>query len=121
MKKATLLSLIWMLLSISAYAQKKPYLSDKDEIIALAKQTLDEGLEAEGFILKYVEKHELKGKYTFDITVFNKGEVSTVRAIDREGEVKMQNELKDFIKSIRFPMKLPKNQSYKFQYVFNLN
>lgn len=104
--------------SVQAFAQKKPYLTDPEEIEALAKSTLDEMMSADGSLMKFAQKEEIKGTYTYDIAIWNKGQVSTVRPVSRDGEIESQNRIKDVLMGVKFPVKLPKNQNYKFQYEF---
>ncbi len=108
------------LASNNLMAQKKPYIAEQEKIIEAAYQALDESMKGEGELRTFINENQLKGSYTFNITIRNKGEVSTVSAVEREGEVAGQNKLKNYLKEIRFPFKMPKNKSYKFKYKFKL-
>ncbi len=99
------------------YAQKKKYLIEEEEVIEAAHKAIEKSM-AEGDFKKFAEKSEIKGSYIMDITIKNKGEVASVKTIDRNGEIVHQNELKDFVISYRFPFKMQKNKSYKFRYEF---
>ncbi len=106
-----------LLLSSGLFAQKKPHLSDKETVIEYAYLELDESMK-NGDFFEWGQETGVKGEFTFDITIRDKGEVATVFAVDRKGEVKDQNDLKDFLKDYRFNFKMPKTKSYKFQYTF---
>lgn len=56
----------------------------------------------------------LRGSFTFDLTVGDKGEAETVFPIASTIErVEDRNRLKDLLKSMRFGCKLPKNKRFK--------
>ena len=69
---------------------------------------------------KWLEKNPVQGMFAFDITVWNKGEVVSVRALGRSdgAEIKHQNALKDYIKQFKFHFKVPKGKRYKVTYNF---
>ena len=114
---AVLIGILILGISNSSFAQKKPHLSDKEVVIEYAYLELEESMKS-GEFYEWGLETEIKGKFTFDITIRDKGEVGTIFAISREGEVKDQNDLKDFIKQYKFNFKMPKTKSYKFQYTF---
>ena len=70
--------------------------------------------------LKWVEKNEVKGFFSYEITVWNKGEVVSVRPLERsEGaEIKHQNAIKDILKEMKFDFKVPKGNRYLVSYQF---
>ncbi len=115
-----MIGIAMMSLPISSVAQKKVHLSDKEVIIEYAYLELEESMKS-GEFYEFGQKTGIKGEFTFDITIREKGEVSTIFAVKREGEVKDQNKLKDFIKDYKFQFKMPKGKSYKFQYTFQFN
>ena len=115
--KAIINGFLFLLIATAAQAQKKPHLSDKETIIEYAYLELDESMKS-GEFYEWGQETGIKGEFTFDITIREKGEVSTVFAVDRKGEVKDQNRLKDAIRDYKFNFKMPKNKAYKFQYTF---
>lgn len=104
------------LFAFNAKGQKKFY-ENEEEVIEAAYLALENSIK-EGDFDKFIEKYEIKGSFTFDITIKGKGEVASLMAVDREGEVMDQNRLKDYLMGYRFPFKMPKHKSYKFQYQF---
>lgn len=56
----------------------------------------------------------LRGSFTFDLTVGDRGEVETVFPVESTIEdVEARNRLKDHLKRMRFDLKLPKNKHFK--------
>jgi hypothetical protein len=114
------LILIFIITCLSAFAQKLELIEDKDKVIERAKLELGEAMRSpEGSIYKFAQEKAIKGEYTFDITVHEKGIVATVFVVgNKDGNIQSQNRLKDFIYVFKFNFKMPKGKSYKFQYVF---
>lgn len=76
---------------------------------------------AQGKLKAFIDKNHIKGLFIFDITLHKKGEVATVFAqSDEKTDLKAQNLLKDFIRTMKFDVKLAKNQRVKFRYTFDL-
>lgn len=115
--KATLLLLFVTTISF-IQAQKKPFYNEEEEVIEAAYKNLDYNMK-EGIIKAWAEKTQPKGSYTLELTIKHKGEVVTVGTIDRKGgDIPTQNSLKNFMKNYRFPFKMPKERSFKFNYEF---
>ena len=114
------LILILMITGSSLFAQKLDLLETKDQVVERAKMELDEAMKPpEGSIYLFAQKNNIVGEYTFDVTVHEKGIVATVFVVgNKDGDIKAQNKLKDFIYAFKFKFKMPKGKSYKFQYVF---
>lgn len=108
-----------LFLVLSVVAQKKELMSDPAKIEARVIQDLDEHQQGEDWV-KWLEKNPVKGMFAFDITIWNKGEVVSVRALGRSdgAEIKHQNALKDYIKQFKFNFKVPKGKRYKVTYNF---
>lgn len=123
MKMLIITTLIAFLsIGISSYGPKKPYLAEKDEIIAQAKKELDATMaDPESKLRKYILKNQIKGEFIFDITIAEKGAVLTVFSVSSDADdIKKQNLMKDGVKALVFNFKMPKDKSYKFQYTFNI-
>jgi hypothetical protein len=124
--KLSLLTLLFIALSISAKAQKKPFYTTQEEVVEAAYKALDEMMESgeiEEWIEKKLEKRtgekELSGKFVYDLTIRGKGEVATVFKVECDAPIKVQNNVRDHLKELKFPFKMPKNKSFKFRYEFN--
>ena len=119
----TLLLLAIFGIALSTQAQKKPYYTELEEVIEAAYNTLDFEMKS-GKLKEWATERQIKGSYTYDITIGDKkSEVLTIRATDRsaDGIIKQQNAVKDYIKNMRFPFKLPKEKRYQFQYEFKFD
>lgn len=118
----TLTFLLIILTSVSAQAQKKKkmLLEDRDVIIQTAIHELDSAMMApEGELYLFAQENNIAGEYIFDITIREKGEVASVFvAGSTGGTIKSQNMFKDKVKEFSFHFKMPKGNTYKFQYTF---
>jgi len=107
-----------LLTALSAPAQKKS-LYVYDEVVAQAKLELDSSMQY-GILKEWGMKNNVKGEYIMDITIHEKGKVLSVFVISSDADdVKMQNSVKDIIRTVVFNIKMPKGKTYKFQYTFN--
>lgn len=122
MKKTSLLILLIML-GLSSFSQKKELIEDKDLVIERAKAELDLAMTApEGSIYLYALKNPIKGEYTFDISIWEKGTVTSIFVVEsKNGTIDAQNRFKSFLMGYSFNFKMPKGKSYKFRYTFLFN
>lgn len=107
-------------LSVSSYAQKKVLIEDKDQIHEQAIKELELALAPpEGSIYLFSQASQIKGDYTYDITIREKGDIATVFSHgNTNGTIENQNRLKDFLMGFGFNFKMPKGKYYKFKYTF---
>jgi len=121
--KNNLLIIILIIISITAFAQKKVTLETKQEVIEAAKNEFKLAMQApQGELYLFKQENNISGEYTMDITIHEKGKVATVFVVSNKGgTIKQQNLVKDFIKEFRLNFKMPKGKDYKFQYIFNFN
>jgi hypothetical protein len=117
----SLILLFLLAFSLTVSAQKKVLIIEKDQIIEQAKKELDQTLaNPESDFMKSIKLNKVTGEYNFDITICEKGQVLSVFVVSsNSNDVKIQNLLKDLVKSFEFNFKMPKGKSYKFQYKFN--
>jgi hypothetical protein len=122
MKRTSLIILLY-LLGFSSFAQKMELIEDKDQIIERAKAELDQAMiPPEGSIYLYTLKHPIKGEYTFDISIREKGIVISTFAVEsKNGTIEAQNSFKSYLMTFRFNFKMPKGKSYKFRHTFIFN
>jgi hypothetical protein len=122
MKKLSLFILLTMMGS-SLFSQKLELIEDKDLIIERANAELDSAMAApEGSIYQYALKHPVKGEYTYDISIWEKGAVTSIFAVgNNNGTIDSQNRLKDFLMTFKFNFKMPKGKIYKFRHTFTFN
>ena len=119
MKKISLLILL-IFFGISAFSQKKVLLEDKDQIIERANAELDSAMTPpEGAIFLWSQKNPIKGEYTFDLSIWEKGTVTSIYVVgSMGGTIDAQNRFKAFLMSYNFNFKMPKGKSYKFRHTF---
>ncbi len=122
MKKTSLLILL-IFLGIGAFSQKKLLLEDKDLIIEQANAELDSAMAPpEGAIYLWSQKNPIKGEYTFDISIWEKGTVTSIYVVgSMGGTIDAQNRFKSFLMTYTFNFKMPKGKSYKFRHTFVFN
>ena len=120
--KKFFLTFIVITLGISSYSQKKELIEDKDQIHERAKAELELAqAPPEGSLYLFIQEHNIKGEYTYDITIREKGDVATVFSVgNNNGTIDSQNKLKDFLLTLEFNFKMPKGKYYKFRHTFKL-
>lgn len=123
MMKRTTIFLLLVFLALGLSAQKKVLLEDKDQIIERAKMELDSAMMApEGYIYLQTVKNPIKGEYTFDISIWEKGTVTSLFAVgNNNGTLDAQNRLRAILMEFKFNFKMPKGKSYKFRHTFIFN
>jgi hypothetical protein len=121
MKKAIFILLLTVA-ATTAWSQKKVLIENKDQIIEQARLEIEQALTPpEGPIYLFVQEHSIKGEYTYDITIREKGDVATVFSVgNMNGTIEGQNKLKDFLLNFEFSFKVPKGKYYKFRHIFSL-
>jgi hypothetical protein len=119
--KNTIFIILLLLLGSSAFAQKKELIEDKDIIIQRATAELDSAMAApEGSIYIWAQKNPIKGEYIFDISIWDKGMVTSIFVVGNNGgTIDAQNRLRAMMMNFEFNFKMPKGKSFKFRYAFN--
>lgn len=118
LSKTIIIALV-LLISHAAQAQKKPFYNTQEEVIEAAYLAMENSLKPEGYLNKKSLQYNWKGEYSFNITLRGKGEVATVSVAKSGDDIKTQNHIKNVLKGMKFPFKMPKEESYKFNYKFN--
>lgn len=123
MNKTILLAFLMVFLGITAFSQKKELLEDKDLIIERANAELDSAMAPpEGSLYLWSQKNSIKGEYIFDISIWEKGTVTSIFVVGSNGgTIDAQNRFKSFLMSYNFNFKMPKGKSYKFRHTFVFN
>lgn len=105
--------------AVECLAQKKPLISNYDEVVARAKAELDSMFQTGAPGQLEAAKRGLIGEYVMDITLFDKGKVQSVFMVSSTAvDVPMQNRVKDFVRTLEFNFKVPKSTNFKFRYTF---
>ncbi|MBL4710261.1 MAG: hypothetical protein JKY48_17660 [Flavobacteriales bacterium] len=110
--------LLVVLLTTQLIAQKKPYYNTQEEVIEAAYIAVENSLKLDGYLHDKKLEYNWKGTYMFNITLRGKGEVATVSVAESGDNIKTQNQIKNVLKTMKFPFKMPKDHSYKFKYEF---
>ena len=120
--KNQLLFFVLLLSATSLMAQNRPLIESKEAIIAQAIHELDSAVRApDGELYLFIMKENIKGQYTMQLTIRDKGHVVSVFVADKKNaDIPSQNKLKDKLLEYRFGFKMPKNKDYKFNYQFTL-
>jgi hypothetical protein len=107
------------MVSLVGFSQKR-LITDKEAVIAEGKKELDAVMaDPESYLRKEAAKYNLKGEFTFDITLTGRGRVLSVFAVSSDADdIKAQNWLKDKVSSMIFSFKMPRKKTFKFQYIF---
>lgn len=110
------------LLCSTAAAQKKELLEDKETILARAAQVLDAEMRAGGSLHAAVVKEGLIGRYALQVSIRDKGDISSVFVVSAEGhDTRSQNRFKDLVHFTELPFKMPKGRHYRLEHTFDLN
>jgi len=109
-----------LVIASNAVAQKKKLVESKEEVETIAKAEFDLAMKGpEGSLYLFGTENNIKGEYTFKVTLGDKGKVISIFVISREGgDIPSQNKVKDAVKAFRFNFKLPKNKDFSFEHKF---
>ncbi len=112
---------ILMLLTLTGFSQKEMH-QTAEAVEAAAVQELDE-LMSDPKFLEILEKQEVKGEYSYQITVKEKGQIASMRFLEKsdDADIKGQNFLNNLVKKHKFGFKVPKGNFYKFNYTFKIS
>ncbi len=108
--------------ALSATAQKKELLEDKEIILSRAAQAFDAALQPGNDLHDAIVKENLIGKYVLQVSFREKGDISSVFVVSAEGhDQRSQNRFKDLVHLLDLPFKMPKGRQYRTEHTFDLN
>ncbi len=112
--------LIAVTLASFTLPEKKPLIESREKVEATAKKEFNLSMTGpEGELYLFAVEHNIKGEYNFKVTLGDRGKVTSIFVISREGgDIPSQNKVKDAVKAFRFHFKLPKNKDYSFEHKF---
>jgi heme exporter protein D len=114
--------LVLLLLGSTTAAQKKELLEEKETILARAAQVLDAEMRAGRSLHAAVVKEDLIGRYVLQVSIRDKGDISSVFVVSAEGhDTRSQNRFKDLVHFTELPFKMPKGRHYRLEHTFDLN
>lgn len=121
MMRATTIGLL-VLTSLSAAAQRKELIVDKEAILARAAQAFDAALQPGAELHATVLAEDLIGRYVLQVSIRDHGDVSSVFVVSAEGhDIRSQNRFKDLVYRISLPFKMPKGKQYRLEHSFDLD
>lgn len=114
-------SALGFILSFNTAKSQKPIFESQEEVVAAAISELD-SLVTNPKFLETLNKENVHGTYHFQIGIGDKGQINTMRAMERSEDASIhgQNYLNNLVKTHKFNFKLPKGNYYRFEYTFIL-
>ncbi len=118
MTKILHIAICLTMITSNLFAQKPLYETTEDITMA-ATTELDELMRDSDF-LKILDKEGVEGTYHFQITVKEKGQITSMRFLEKseDASVHGQNFMNNLVKKHKFGFKVPKGNFYKFEYTF---
>lgn len=115
-----LIVLILIIITTTVFAQKKQLVESKEEVEIMAAKEFELAMTPpEGELYLFGVENNIKGEYSFKITLGNKGKVVSVFAKgNKGGDIPSQNKVKDAVKDFKFNFKLPKDKNFTLQHIF---
>lgn len=112
------LFVFFVLFSATVFAQKKPVLTDEDQVTEMVTKEIDETFKDEDFLKKKNKKFDdVSGTMVIDISVIQNGKVSTFFKVDSDiKNIDFINFMSEYILNHKFKFKLQKQQRYKIRY-----
>jgi len=112
------LFVFYVLISSSVFAQKKPVLTDEEQVIEMVTTEMDETFKEDDFLKKKNKKFkDVSGTMVVDISVIQNGKVSTFFKVDSDiKNIDFINFMSEYILNHKFKFKLQKQQRYKIRY-----
>jgi len=122
MQKSILLKCgLFVLLSISvslgSYGQKRPVLTEEEQVQEAVTKEVDELIKSPDFLKKKNKKFsEVKGYMVVDIAVVQNGKLSSFFKVDSDiKNIDFIEYVSDLLLKQKFEFKLPKQQRYKIR------
>ena len=100
----------FFLFSSSVFSQKKPVLTDEEQVIEMVTKEIDDTFKDEDFLKKKNKKYaDVSGTMVVDISVIQNGKVSTFFKVDSDiKNVDFINFMSEYILNHKFKFKLQK-------------
>jgi len=124
-RKSTLLLVGFVFLtgiSFSAQAQKRPVLTDEEQVQEAVTKEVDALIKSPDFLKKKNKKYaDVKGYIIVDIAVVQNGKLSSFFKVDSDiKNIDFIEYLSDLLLRQKFEFKLPKQQRYKVRQTLNI-
>ncbi|GAB1463631.1 hypothetical protein [Pedobacter sp.] len=113
---------ILLLVGFNSYAQKKPVLTDEEQVQEMVTTEVEALFKSKDFLKQKVKKYaDVKGYIVVDIAVVKNGKVSSFFKVDSDiTNIKFLEFLSDTVLEHKFQFKLPKQQRYKIRQTINI-
>lgn len=114
--------LISIAFSFKSLAQKRPVLSDEEQVQEAVTREVDELIKSSEFLKKKNKKYkEVKGYIIVDIAVVQNGKLSSFFKVDTDiKNIDFIEYVSDLLLKQKFEFKLPKQQRYKIRQTLNI-
>ncbi len=120
--RTSFLCMLSFALTLTATAQKKELLEDKETILARAPEVFDASLRPGAEMYETIVNEQLIGRYVLQVSFRDKGDISSVFVVRAEGhDLRSQNRFKDLVHLSQMPFKMPKGRQYRIEHTFDLN
>lgn len=105
-----------------ANAQKKPILTEEEQVQEVVSAEIETLVKSKDFLKKKNKKYaDVKGYVVIDIAVVKNGQVSSFFKVDSDiKNIDFMEFLSDTVLSYKFQFKLPKQQRYKIRQTINI-
>ena len=106
-----------MLFSLNSFAQKRPVLTEEEQVQEAVTKEVDALIKSEDFVKKKNKKFkEVKGYIVVDIAVVQNGKLSSFFKVDSDiKNIDFIEYVSDLLLKQKFDFKLPKQQRYKIR------
>lgn len=110
------------LFSFQANAQKRPVLTEEEQVQEAVTKEIDELFKSSDFLKKKNKKfNEVKGYVVVDMAVVQNGKVSSFFKVDSDiKNIDFIEYVSDLVLKQKFEFKLPKQQRYKIRQTINI-
>lgn len=108
---------ICLLFSLQSFAQKRPVLTEEEQVQEAVTKEVDELMKSSDFLKKKNKKFsDVKGYIVVDIAVVQNGKLSSFFKVDSDiKNIDFIEYVSDLLLKQKFEFKLPKQQRYKIR------
>ena len=109
-------------LFFSSFAQKRPVLTEEEQVQDAVTKEVEELIKSQDFLKKKSKKfNDVKGYIVVDIAVVQNGKLSSFFKVDSDiKNIDFIEYVSDLLLKQKFEFKLPKQQRYKIRQTLNI-
>lgn len=114
--------LITSLFAAQSYAQKRPVLTEEEQVQEAVTKEIDALFKSADFLKKKTKKfNDVKGYMVVDMAIVQNGKVSSFFKVDSDiKNIDFIEYVSDLVLKQKFEFKLPKQQRYKIRQTINI-